>query len=233
MAWGEARCWAGERCSGEEEKTRRRCPWQREERRDEGDEGREGERTDASCQMRHETACPELTRGGWRAPPRVLYTCLAQSPLGPSLLKSSVTALCDNMDLAPLDPAYVAEQLSRPPFVTISGVVNVRDLGSYPTGQPGFITKPGLVYRAGEVSHITEEGALHAITHRFLGRDEREPASTGVRQLRDLGVTTVYDLRSETEMHKYETPIPTIEGVEVVHVPVFKTEDYSPEAMAK
>ncbi|RDX53855.1 hypothetical protein OH76DRAFT_1375137 [Lentinus brumalis] len=116
------------------------------------------------------------------------------------------------MDLAPLDPAYVAEQLSRPPFVTISGVVNVRDLGSYPTGQPGFITKPGLVYRAGEVSHITEEG---------------------VRQLRDLGVTTVYDLRSETEMHKYETPIPTIEGVEVVHVPVFKTEDYSPEAMAK
>lgn len=63
------------------------------------------------------------------------------------------------MDLGPLDPEYVAEQLSRPPFVTISGVVNVRDLGSYPTDQPGFVTKPGLVYRAGEVSHITEEGA--------------------------------------------------------------------------
>ena len=33
-------------------------------------------------------------------------------------------------------------------------------------------------------------------------------------------------------MKKYNTPIPTIEGVEVVHVPVFKTEDYSPEVMA-
>ena len=51
--------------------------------------------------------------------------------------------------------------------------------------------------------------------------------------MRDLGVTTVYDLRSETEMHKYETPIPDIKGVKVVHVPVFKTEDYSPEEMAK
>lgn len=54
-----------------------------------------------------------------------------------------------------------------------------------------------------------------------------------MQQLKELGITTIYDLRSETEMHRYETPIPTIEGVEIVHIPVFKTEDYSPEAMAK
>ncbi|KAI9000781.1 protein-tyrosine phosphatase-like protein [Trametes punicea] len=114
--------------------------------------------------------------------------------------------------LEPLDPAYVAEQLSRPPFVSISGVVNVRDLGSYPTCYPGLITRPGLVYRSGEISHITPEG---------------------VQQLRGLGITTVYDFRSETEMAKYETPIPTLEGVEIVHIPVFGTEDYSPEAMAR
>ncbi|KAI0660756.1 protein-tyrosine phosphatase-like protein [Cubamyces menziesii] len=114
--------------------------------------------------------------------------------------------------LEPLDPAYVAEQLSRPPFVTIPGVVNVRDLGSYPTHYPGLVTKPGLVYRSGEVSHITAEGML---------------------RLRELGITTIYDLRSETEMLKYDTPIPTVEGVDVVHIPVFKTEDYSPEAMSK
>ncbi|CDO73781.1 hypothetical protein BN946_scf185015.g109 [Trametes cinnabarina] len=117
------------------------------------------------------------------------------------------------MDLLdPLDPGYIAEQLSRPPFVTIPGVVNVRDLGSYPTSSPGLVTRPGLVYRSGEISHITPEG---------------------MQKLRQLGITTIYDLRSETEMHRYETPIPTIEGVEVVHIPVFKTEDYSPEAMAK
>lgn len=57
-----------------------------------------------------------------------------------------------------LDPTYVAERLSRPPFAIISGVVNVRDLGSYPTDRPGYITKPGLVYRSGEVSFITEDG---------------------------------------------------------------------------
>lgn len=34
-------------------------------------------------------------------------------------------------------------------------------------------------------------------------------------------------------MQKYNTPIPHIEDVEVVHVPVFQTEDYSPEVMAK
>ena len=51
--------------------------------------------------------------------------------------------------------------------------------------------------------------------------------------MRDLGITTVYDLRSDTEMVKYDSPIPTINGVEVVHVPVFQKEDYSPEAMAQ
>lgn len=34
-------------------------------------------------------------------------------------------------------------------------------------------------------------------------------------------------------MQKYDTPIPYIEGLEVVHVPVFQTEDYSPEVMAR
>lgn len=34
-------------------------------------------------------------------------------------------------------------------------------------------------------------------------------------------------------MVRYETPIPSVDGVEIVHTPVFKTEDYSPEAMAK
>ncbi|TBU33100.1 protein-tyrosine phosphatase-like protein [Dichomitus squalens] len=117
------------------------------------------------------------------------------------------------MDLEPLDPADVSDQLSKPPFVSIPGVVNVRDLGSYPTDQPGFMTRPRMVYRSGEISFITPEG---------------------ITELRDiLGISKVYDLRSDTEMQKYGTPIPEMEGVEVIHVPVFKREDYSPEAMAR
>lgn len=62
------------------------------------------------------------------------------------------------MDLEPLDPDYVASRLSQPPFIRIPGVVNVRDLGSYPTLHSGYVTKPGLVFRSGELSAITEEG---------------------------------------------------------------------------
>jgi len=116
------------------------------------------------------------------------------------------------MDLEPLDPGYVQDRLSKPPFVTILGVVNVRDLGSYPTDKPGYVTKPGLLFRSGEVSAITEEGKS---------------------RLKELGITTVFDLRSDTEIIKWKTPSPEIEGVEIVRVPVFKVDDYSPEMMAK
>ena len=51
--------------------------------------------------------------------------------------------------------------------------------------------------------------------------------------MKDLGVKTVYDLRSDTEIERYETPCPEIEGVEIVRIPVFKVEDYSPQMMAK
>ncbi|KIJ69780.1 hypothetical protein HYDPIDRAFT_142362 [Hydnomerulius pinastri MD-312] len=114
--------------------------------------------------------------------------------------------------LEPLDPAYVADVLSRPPFVQISGVCNVRDLGSYPTATPNVITKPGYAYRGAEVSNITEEGS---------------------QQMKALGITTIFDLRSDPEMQKYSTPIPHIEGVLILRTPVFATEDYSPESMAK
>ena len=53
----------------------------------------------------------------------------------------------------PLDPAYVAEILSKPPFVPVSGVDNVRDLAA-----PEVPIKPRLVFRGGEISSITEEG---------------------------------------------------------------------------
>ncbi|KAI5993629.1 protein-tyrosine phosphatase-like protein [Pisolithus albus] len=114
--------------------------------------------------------------------------------------------------LEPLDPAYVSEVISNPPFVPISGVSNVRDLGSYPATTSNVITKPGYMFRAAEVSNITKEGA---------------------EKMRALRITTVFDLRSDPEMKKYSTPIPTIEEVNIIRVPVFKNEDYSPESMAK
>jgi hypothetical protein len=51
--------------------------------------------------------------------------------------------------------------------------------------------------------------------------------------LKALGIAKVFDLRSDTEIQKYKSPLPNIEGVEVLRTPVFRTEDYSPEMMAK
>ena len=51
--------------------------------------------------------------------------------------------------------------------------------------------------------------------------------------LKELGIKTIFDLRSDTEIQKYNTSSPTIDGVDIIHVPVFKTEDYTPEVMAQ
>jgi hypothetical protein len=62
------------------------------------------------------------------------------------------------MDLVPLDPAYIADVLSRPPFVQIDGVHNIRDLGYY-RSSGDRMTKPNFIFRSAEISGITEEGA--------------------------------------------------------------------------
>jgi len=112
----------------------------------------------------------------------------------------------------PLDEDYVKARLKQPPFVTIDGVLNIRDLGSRQTADPTLITKPSLMYRSGEISGITGEGKS---------------------QLKALGITHIFDLRSDPEMAKWQSPTPQIDGVEVIHAPVFKNEDYSPEMMAR
>ncbi|KAF9528015.1 protein-tyrosine phosphatase-like protein [Crepidotus variabilis] len=116
-------------------------------------------------------------------------------------------------DLEPLDPAYVDEILSKPPFITLPGVINVRDIGNLPSStNEGMTTKSKYLLRSAEIAGITEEGKT---------------------KLRDLGVTKVFDFRSDTEIQKYNSAPPVIEGIEVIHIPVFKKEDYSPEMMAR
>lgn len=134
-------------------------------------------------------------------------------------------------ELEPLDPSHVAEALSRPPFVTIQGVINVRNLGNLPsTYRPGEITRPNFVFRSAELSRITDEGVYfesesYALSHLII--------SKGKAQLKQLGITTVFDLRSDMEMLKYDAPIPVIDGVSIIRAPVFNKDDYSPETMAK
>ncbi|KAA1473441.1 hypothetical protein DENSPDRAFT_839914 [Dentipellis sp. KUC8613] len=116
-------------------------------------------------------------------------------------------------ELDPLDPKHVAHVLSHPPFVSIPGVHNVRDLGAHPTSTPAESTRPGFMFRSGEISGITPDGEA---------------------RLRELGITTIFDLRSDTEMVKYNTPIPALgAGLRVVRAPVFENKDYSPQRLAQ
>jgi Tyrosine phosphatase family len=133
-------------------------------------------------------------------------------------------------DLDPLDATYVANILSKPPFVTVPGVINVRDLGSYPsTTQPGMVTKSKLLLRSAELSRITEEGTQSLAD----SSSDTYFEGSGKQILKDIGVTQVYDLRSDTEIKKYDASPPEIEGITYNHIPVFQTADYSPEMMAK
>lgn len=57
------------------------------------------------------------------------------------------------------------------------------------------------------------------------------PIRLGLAQMRDLGITAVFDLRSDVENDRF--PCPKLDGIVVERIPVFKMEDYSPETVAK
>ncbi|EFQ29448.1 tyrosine phosphatase [Colletotrichum graminicola M1.001] len=108
-------------------------------------------------------------------------------------------------------------KLPSPPFHTIPGLPNFRDAGGYPIdAQPGRILRPGVVFRSAEPSRLTDDG---------------------VTRLQDLGITHVYDLRSTIELKRLAQAgtscnVRDWPGAQRVFVPVFRDEDYGPEAIA-
>src|SRR5271167_2451782 len=71
----------------------------------------------------------------------------------------------------------VMATLPSPPFVLVSGVPNFRDLGGYAISQQEstWSIRTNFVYRCGEPSRITQEG---------------------IRTLQSLGISHIFDLRS-------------------------------------
>lgn len=104
--------------------------------------------------------------------------------------------------------------LPSPPFVTVEGIHNFRDLGGYAVSTiPSKSVRSNIIFRCAEPSQITPNG---------------------IQTLRSLGVTTFFDLRSgpEIEKMKAHSPVVEIEGIDRVFVPVFADKDYSPEQIA-
>jgi hypothetical protein len=111
--------------------------------------------------------------------------------------------------------------LPSPPFITVEGIPNFRDLGHWPvspavraspTGLP-LRTRPSFIFRCAQPSQCTPAGA---------------------KTLNDLGITTFYDLRAGPELAKLAavTPVNDIPGIKREFIPVYKDEDYSPEKLA-
>ena len=112
---------------------------------------------------------------------------------------------------SPLSPEEL-KILSSPPFVTVEGVINIRDAGGQLSSTfPDKRVKSGYIFRAGEPSRITEKGKT---------------------QLRDLGVKVVFDLRSDTEIADYKAAPVTVDGIDFIRAPVSRNESYDPVSLA-
>jgi hypothetical protein len=98
-----------------------------------------------------------------------------------------------------------------PPFVSIDGLANVRDIGGWPIvdskGNPRYAVRKGIVYRGPDTSPITD---------------------AGITKLRALGVTTVFDLRSKTQIDR-PGGYKGIEGIQRIWCPVFGEEEDTQE----
>lgn len=103
---------------------------------------------------------------------------------------------------------------SQPPFIPISGLSNFRDIGGTPiiskNGNTVARVRKGVFYRGPDTSTVKPEG---------------------IAQLRDIGVTTDFDLRSKGQIEKAGGAT-EMEGIQRVWCPAFPDGEYSPEKAA-
>jgi Tyrosine phosphatase family len=105
--------------------------------------------------------------------------------------------------------------LPSPPFITVAGIPNFRDLGGYQVStSPNHSVRREIIYRCAEPSRVTKDG---------------------ITTMKQLGITHIYDLRSNNEIERSEAAgrggVVEWDGCERVFVPVFEDRDYSPEKL--
>lgn len=107
-------------------------------------------------------------------------------------------------------------ELVSPPFVTLEGIPNFRDLGGWRiANQPVQSFRRSLIFRCGEPTKATDDD---------------------IAKIRSLGVTHAFDLRSNPEIHKRqvsssEGTVTEWPGIERIHSPVFPDESYDPASL--
>lgn len=118
---------------------------------------------------------------------------------------------------------------SKPPFIPVEGLANLRDIGGYPVSSPSpsKVVRPRIFYRAADPCKCRD---------------------ASIRKLRDeLGITTIYDIRAKPEMDKnvgtesdvaeWDQRLSEVSSdgkgtIQREWTPVFKEEDYGPDQVA-
>lgn len=111
--------------------------------------------------------------------------------------------------------------LPTPPFVTMKGIPNFREVGGYPIkDQPGKSLKKDLLFRCAEPTKGTPED---------------------IEKIKSLGINRIYDLRSLPEIKKHQVANVGTgnagapyewNGVERIYAPVFPDESWDPVSIA-
>ena len=81
--------------------------------------------------------------------------------------------------------------------VNIPGIQNFRDLGGYKSSETGKVTRWGMLYRSAQIDSIP-----------FCSR----------RELKNIGIRTIIDMRSEEERHNY--PQLHDDAFNIVHISI-------------
>jgi protein-tyrosine phosphatase len=97
----------------------------------------------------------------------------------------------------------------RSDALVIDGLINLRDLGGLPT-ESGGTTRPGRLLRSESPHTLTE---------------------SGLRDLLDVGIGAVVDLRTVSERERRPSPLADA-GVRIVHAPIFTDDDDYPDHLA-
>lgn len=99
--------------------------------------------------------------------------------------------------------------LSQSETLAIDGLINLRDLGGLPTAS-GATTLPGRLLRS-ESPHSLSD--------------------SGLRELLDLGIGAVVDLRTTSEREQRPSPL-TEAGIHTSHAPIFTDDEDYPDHLA-
>ena len=111
-----------------------------------------------------------------------------------------------------MKPSMDDFDLPSPPFISVPGLANARDIGGYAiAASPGKVVKNSLIFRASEPSKVTDEG---------------------IAKLKELNIKFVYDLRSAEEIEHDQRGVRELPGSTRVHAPIFSDQDHEPESLA-